>query len=51
MGKFAKRLQKKMWSIHNWVGLYAGVVIAILSITGVVALFKTEIDEFVNSDY
>ncbi|MEM9078873.1 MAG: PepSY-associated TM helix domain-containing protein, partial [Bacteroidota bacterium] len=40
-----------MWSIHNWVGVYAGVVIAVLSITGVVALFKAEIDEFVNSDY
>ena len=40
-----------MWSIHNWIGLYAGVVIAVLSITGVVALFKAEIDEFVNSEF
>ncbi|MEM8928643.1 MAG: PepSY-associated TM helix domain-containing protein [Bacteroidota bacterium] len=51
MGKLSKRLQKKMWSIHNWVGLYAGVVIAVLSITGVVALFKVEIDRLVNHDY
>ena len=51
MSKLSKRLHKNMWSIHNWVGLYAGVVIAILSITGVVALFKVEIDEAFNSKY
>lgn len=37
-----------MWAIHNWIGLYAGVVIAVLSITGVAALFKIEIDEGLN---
>ncbi|MCG8306526.1 MAG: PepSY domain-containing protein [Cytophagales bacterium] len=37
-----------MWVVHNWVGLYAGVVIAVLSLTGVVALFKHEIDEGLN---
>ena len=41
-------IHKKMWALHNWMGLYAGVVIAILSITGVVALFKFEIDEALN---
>ena len=50
MGKTSKRLHKKMWSIHNWVGLYAGVVIAVLSITGVLALFKTEIDVGLNKE-
>mgnify|MGYP001800304165 CR=1 FL=1 len=50
MGKTSKRLHKKMWSIHNWVGLYAGVVIAVLSITGVLALFKTEIDVGLNNE-
>ena len=48
MNKLSKRLHKKLWSIHNWVGLYAGVAIAILSITGVAALFKFEIDEGLN---
>lgn len=33
------------------MGLYAGVVIAILSVTGVVALFKVEIDEAINANY
>ena len=47
----SKRIHKKLWSIHNWVGLYAGVVIAILSVTGVVALFKVEIDEALNAKY
>lgn len=44
-----RSISEKMWSIHNWIGLYAGVVIAVLSITGVVALFKVEIDEAFNS--
>ncbi|MEM9920395.1 MAG: PepSY-associated TM helix domain-containing protein [Bacteroidota bacterium] len=48
MSQLSKRLHKKIWSVHNWVGLYAGVVIAILSLTGVVALFKFEIDEALN---
>ncbi|WP_103865501.1 PepSY domain-containing protein [Aquimarina sp. I32.4] len=40
--------RKKMWSLHNWIGLYAGVVIALLSISGVVALFKVELDKTIN---
>lgn len=47
----SKKINKKLWSIHNWVGLYAGVVIAVLSVTGVLALFKVEIDEALNSKY
>lgn len=41
-------MHKKMWAIHSWVGLYAGIVIAILSITGVAALFKVEMDHLLN---
>ncbi|MEM8965241.1 MAG: PepSY-associated TM helix domain-containing protein, partial [Bacteroidota bacterium] len=47
----SKRINKKLWSIHNWVGLYAGIVIAVLSVTGVLALFKAEIDEAINPQY
>ena len=43
--------QKRLWAIHSWVGLYAGVVIAVLSVTGVLALFKVEIDEAINPQY
>ena len=39
---------KKLWAIHSWVGLYAGVIIAFLSITGAAALFKTELDSLLN---
>jgi len=39
---------KLLWKIHNWVGLYAGVVIAFLSITGAAALFRPEIDRVFN---
>ena len=38
----------KLWAIHSWVGLYAGVVIAFLSITGAAALFRTELDHVFN---
>lgn len=47
----SKNTNKKLWRIHNWVGLYAGIVIAVLSVTGVVALFKVEIDEAINGRY
>ena len=47
----SKKVNKKLWSIHNWVGLYGGIVIAILSVSGVVALFKVEIDEMLNAKY
>lgn len=44
-------MNQKLWGIHNWIGLYSGVVIAILSVTGVLALFKVEIDEAINAHY
>ncbi|MEM9364059.1 MAG: PepSY-associated TM helix domain-containing protein [Bacteroidota bacterium] len=47
----SNKINKKLWSIHNWVGLYAGVVIAILSVTGVIALFRVEIDEAIDAKY
>ncbi|MEM1411595.1 MAG: PepSY-associated TM helix domain-containing protein [Pseudomonadota bacterium] len=43
-------LNKQLWAIHSWVGLYAGVVIATLSLTGVTALFIPEIDRLINGD-
>ncbi|AWW30501.1 hypothetical protein DN752_10400 [Echinicola strongylocentroti] len=39
---------KLLWKIHNWVGLYVGVVIAFLSITGAAALFRPEVDRLLN---
>ncbi|GGF34691.1 PepSY-associated TM helix domain-containing protein [Echinicola rosea] len=39
---------KLIWKIHNWVGLYVGVVIAFLSITGAAALFRPEVDRLLN---
>jgi uncharacterized iron-regulated membrane protein len=45
----ARSTKKNMlWRIHSWVGLYAGVVIAFLSLTGAAALFRMEIDEALN---
>ncbi|WP_200975070.1 PepSY domain-containing protein [Echinicola sp. 20G] len=39
---------KLLWKIHNWIGLYSGVVIVFLSITGAAALFRPEIDRALN---
>ncbi|MDW7694381.1 PepSY-associated TM helix domain-containing protein [Flammeovirgaceae bacterium SG7u.111] len=39
---------KLLWKIHSWVGLYSGVIIAFLSLTGAVALFRDEIDLGIN---
>ncbi|MEM7108316.1 MAG: PepSY-associated TM helix domain-containing protein, partial [Bacteroidota bacterium] len=47
----SKNINTKLWNIHNWVGLYAGIFIAVLSVTGVLALFKVEIDEAINPNY
>ncbi|MFC5270755.1 PepSY-associated TM helix domain-containing protein [Adhaeribacter terreus] len=35
---------KTLWKIHSWLGLYTGIFIAFLSITGAAAVFKEEID-------
>ncbi|MDN3668087.1 PepSY-associated TM helix domain-containing protein [Echinicola jeungdonensis] len=40
--------QKLIWKIHQCMGLFAGVIIAFLGITGAVALFRPEIDQLLN---
>ncbi|GAB3650759.1 PepSY-associated TM helix domain-containing protein [Echinicola sediminis] len=40
--------KKLLWTIHNWIGVYCGVVIAFLSITGAAALFRPEVDRLLN---
>lgn len=41
----------KLWKIHNWVGLYAGIVIAFLSLTGSLAVFIPEIEWLLSTEY
>ncbi|OHX64144.1 PepSY-associated TM helix domain-containing protein [Flammeovirga pacifica] len=41
-------MKKKLWAFHSWIGLYAGLFIGIISVTGALAVFKFEIDEFLN---
>ena len=36
--------KKLFWQLHHWVGLYTGILIGILSITGALAVFIPEID-------
>lgn len=41
---------KKLWKVHSWLGLYCGIFIAFLSITGALAVFKNEIDVLFNNE-
>ena len=42
---------KQLWKLHNWVGLYAGIVIAFLSLTGALAVFIPEVDRLQSQKY
>lgn len=37
-------MNQKLWKIHQWLGLYTGLVIGILCFTGVLALFIPEVE-------
>lgn len=39
---------KKLWRWHHYLGVYVGLAIIFLSITGCLALFKVEIDRLLN---
>ncbi|MCU0389972.1 MAG: PepSY domain-containing protein [Thermoflexibacter sp.] len=41
-------MKKKLWAVHSWLGLYTGIFIAFLSITGALVVFKDEIDVLSN---
>ncbi len=47
----AQKSKNLLWKIHQWVGLYVGIVIAALSLTGAVAVFIPEIDSFLERRY
>ena len=47
----AKKSKNLLWKVHQWTGLYVGIVIAALSITGAVAVFIPEIDSFLERKY
>jgi uncharacterized iron-regulated membrane protein len=47
----AKKDNKLLWRIHHWAGLYCGIVIAVLSLTGALAVFIPEIDLFIQKQY
>src|SRR5690606_35655892 len=39
------------WRLHHWVGLYTGILIGALSITGAVAVFIPEIDALIQQHH
>ena len=42
--KQSKGAYKFLWKLHHWSGFYSGIVIAVLCVTGSVAVFIPEID-------
>ena len=40
--------KNRLWAIHSWTGLYAGIAIAFLSLTGAMAVFRFEFDTLLN---
>ena len=49
--KSGKNDKKLLWRIHHWAGLYFGIVIGVLSLTGALAVFIPEIDLFIQKQY
>ncbi|WP_057939310.1 PepSY-associated TM helix domain-containing protein [Algoriphagus resistens] len=47
----AKKSKNLLWKVHQWIGLYVGIVIAALSLTGAVAVFIPEIDSLLERGY
>jgi uncharacterized iron-regulated membrane protein len=46
-GKVKGNGKPLLWRIHHWAGLYAGILIGILSLTGALAVFIPEIDTLI----
>lgn len=46
-GKDKRNDKKLLWRIHHWAGLYAGILIGLLSLTGALAVFIPEIDTLI----
>lgn len=41
-------MKKRLWAVHSWLGLYTGIFVAFLSVTGALVVFKDEIDAMLN---
>lgn len=46
-----QKTKNLLWKVHQWIGLYVGIVIAALSLTGAVAVFIPEIDALLERKY
>jgi len=47
VGKAENNGKKLFWRLHHWVGLYTGILIGTLSLTGAIAVFIPEIDALI----
>lgn len=49
--KHHKAIKKFYWKLHHWVGLYTGILIGVLSLTGALAVFIPEIDSYIKKQH
>jgi uncharacterized iron-regulated membrane protein len=44
------KINKKVFAIHQWLGLYSGIILLVLSITGAAIVFASELDSSLNKN-
>lgn len=45
-----KSLSRKLFKLHSWFGLFTGIFLILLGLSGSVLVFRTELDNFFNQD-
>jgi uncharacterized iron-regulated membrane protein len=43
-------LSRKLFKLHSWLGLFTGIFLILLGLSGSVLVFRTELDHFFNQD-
>jgi uncharacterized iron-regulated membrane protein len=44
-------MKKRLWKIHSWLGLIAGMGLLVIGLTGSLLVFRNELEALVNADY
>lgn len=44
------KINKKVFNIHQWLGLYSGLILLVLSVTGAAIVFAPELDNGLNKE-
>lgn len=44
-------MTRRLWQIHSWVGLVAGIGLLVIGLTGSLLVFRAELEQLVNPEY